>query len=789
MSGRPTELRYIRFFEELAKKDVKTVGGKNASLGEMAGALRPFGIEVPGGFALTAEAYRLFLSANKLEKTIFEFLKIQKVKAGAKIRKLLLHVPLPLVLQQELRAAYHLLSRRYGKENLKVAVRSSATAEDLPEASFAGQHESFLNVQGADELLSYAKRCMVSLFTDRAIAYREEKGFDHRRVFLSVGVQKMVRADLASAGVMFTLETESGFPDIVTINAAFGLGENVVGGKVNPDEYQVYKPFLNDQSKQPIIEKNLGSKEKKLIYSSRQRTRNISTSSRERSSFVLSDQEILKLASWGAAIEKHYARPMDIEWAKDGDEQKFYIVQARPETVFAKKGELLFSNYRLEEKGRLLFKGLAIGSKIASGPAQVIRSVREIKKFQAGNILVTTTTTPDWVPVMKKASGIITDLGGRTSHAAIVSRELGIPAIVGSRIATKKIKNRQLVTISCAKGEEGLVYDGLLKYKVKTEKRVNALPKTSFKTKIMLNIASPSAALRYYHLPVSGIGLARMEFIISNTIRIHPMAILQTEKVKSPKIRSEIEKLTCSYPSKSAYFVELLAMGIAKIAASQYPQEVILRLSDFKTNEYAALLGGSFFEPKEENPMLGFRGASRYYHPLYQPGFELECRAIHKAREEMGFKNLSVMVPFCRTLEEAKRVLQLLCQNGLKRARGKLKVYVMAEIPSNVILAEAFASLFDGFSIGSNDLTQLILGVDRDSALLSSLFKEDNPAVKWAILQLIEKAHLKGVKVGLCGQAPSDNPAFARFLIKAGIDSISLNPDAVTSFFKGNKFE
>ncbi len=792
--------KYIRFFEEVGKKDVKLVGGKNSSLGEMVRTLKKKAIAVPEGFAITSQGYKFFLKQSGLQKTIYQLLKTQKEKAGPEIRRLIIKSIFPEALISEISGAYARLSKRYQTSNVAVAVRSSATAEDLPTASFAGQQESYLNVQGLSALLEYVKKCMASLFTDRAIAYREEKGFAHEKVFLSVGVQKMVRSDKGAAGVMFTLETESGFRDIVTINAAFGLGEYVVGGKINPDEYQVYKPFLSlgnkkksalkNQQKIPIIEKTLGSKDKKLVYSSsgynsKKRTQNVATTEKERQSFVLSDQEILFLARWAVEIEKHYQKPMDIEWAKDGITKKLYIVQARPETVFSNKKADVFKTFSLslkeKERGKVLLKGLAIGSQIAAAPVQIIKNVREINKFKAGSILVTTTTTPDWVPIMKKSVGIITNQGGRTSHAAIVSRELNIPAIVGTEVATKRLKDKEPVTLDCAEGEEGVIYAGLLKY---TEKAVTFKKTGRLKTKIMMNIASPSAALKYFALPAKGIGLARMEFIISNLIKIHPMALCHPEKVTDLKAKKEILKLTAGYNNKKEYFVNILAKGIAKIAASQYPEPVILRMSDFKTNEYAALIGGSVFEPKEENPMLGFRGASRYYNDKYKDGFALECQAVKKAREVLGFDNLIVMIPFCRTLEEADRVLEALAKNGLKRKEKGLQVYVMAEIPSNIILAEEFAKRFDGFSIGSNDLTQLILGIDRDSTELVDLFKEDNPAVKKAIQELIKTAHKKGRKVGICGQAPSDNPAFAKFLVKCGIDSISLNPDSVIEAVK-----
>ncbi len=788
-------MKYIRFFETVGKKDVNLVGGKNSSLGEMVRTLKKQKISVPDGFAITSKGYQCFLEKSGLKKTIFQMLKKEKEKAGKKIRRLIDAAFFPQELEEEIIKAYAILSKRSKTKNVAVAVRSSATAEDLPTASFAGQQESFLHVTGKLELLKYAKKCMASLFTDRSIAYREEKGFAHDKVFLSVGVQKMVRSDKGAAGVMFTLETESGFRDIVTINAAYGLGEYVVGGKINPDEYQIYKPFLKETNKLPIIEKTIGSKDKKLIYGCKSRTKNMKTTAKDRQSLVLSDSEILQLAKWAVEIEKHYKTPMDIEWAKDGFDKQLYIVQARPETVFSNK-KAVFKTFSLSAKekvkAKILLKGLAIGSKIAAAEVQVIKSVKEIDKFKKGNILVTTTTTPDWMPIMKQAAGIITDQGGRTSHAAIVSRELDIPAIVGSETATKQLKDKMPITLDCAEGEEGIVYSGILKYSEK--ENVLKRPK-KLKTKIMMNIASPSAALKYFALPVEGVGLARMEFIISNVIKIHPLALCHFDQVKDKKIKQKILRLTAGHKDKKQYFVDLLSEGIAKIAASQYPDPVILRMSDFKTNEYAALIGGSFFEPKEENPMIGFRGACRYYSEQYKEGFALECRAVKRAREVLGFDNVIVMIPFCRTLKEADLVLTALHKNGLdikssknkrtkKQKTKKLQVYVMAEIPSNIILAEEFAKRFDGFSIGSNDLTQLTLGIDRDSAELAHLFSEDNLAVKNSIKQLIVRAHKKGCKVGICGQAPSDNPAFAKFLIENKIDSISLNPDSVIETIK-----
>ena len=691
------------------------------------------------------------------------------------IRKLILSAKIPPELLAEIEDAYRHLSQLYHLKEADVAVRSSATAEDLPTASFAGQQETFLNVRGKKALVRSCLKCFASLFTNRAISYREAKGFDHLKIALSIGIQKMVRSDLASSGVLFTLDTENGFPHVVVINAAWGLGENVVQGAVSPDEFVVFKPLLKEQTVSPIIGRTLGTKSQKMVYGS-SGVKNIKTTGKERESFVISDEEILQLARWGCAIEKHYGKPMDIEWAKDGQTQELFIVQARPETVQSQKSQDRFRSYSLTEKGKVLCHGLAIGEAIVSGKAQVIRKVSDIQTFQPGNILITEMTSPDWVPIMQKAAAIVTDHGGRTSHAAIVSRELGVPAVVGSNSGTRVIKNGSPITVCCAEGEQGTIYEGALKFRV-DDISIENLPKPP--VKIMMNIASPSAAFRWWRLPCQGIGLARMEFIINDSIKIHPMALVRFGHLKDKKAQKEIDRLTQGYADKCEYFVDHLAQGIGKIAASRYPDPVIVRLSDFKTNEYANLIGGREFEPKEENPMLGFRGASRYYSPRYREGFALECRAIQRVRERMGLDNVIVMVPFCRTLDEGDRVLKVMEDNGLKRGVKGLQVYVMAEIPSNVILAEAFADRFDGFSIGSNDLTQLVLGVDRDSEELSSLFDERNAAVKTMICELIQKAHRKKSKVGICGQAPSDYPEFAAFLIQEGIDSISLNPDSI----------
>jgi len=759
-------MKYIRMFEELGISDVPIVGGKNASLGEMIQALKKKGIRVPLGYATTAEGFYAFLDHNHLRPKIFSM-------KGAAARKAMMRGTFPPQLKQEIVKTYRKLCGKYRKLQLDVAVRSSATAEDLPEASFAGQQESFLNVVGEKALLLSCKKCFASLFTDRAIAYREEKGFAHDQVALSIGIQKMVRSDEGSSGVLFTIDTETGFPDVVVINAAFGLGENVVQGTIEPDEFMVYKPFLNKKSKTPIVEKILGNKALKMVYS-KGGTKNIKLEPAKARKFAINDAQILQLARWAVLIEEHYQKPMDIEWAFDGKRKELFIVQARPETVQSQRKETSFKTYTLQKKGKKLLQGLAIGQSVVQGKVQVIRSVSKIKEFKPGSILVTETTSPDWVPIMKQASGIITDHGGRTSHAAIVSRELGVPAIVGTNDGTKRLSPGKEITLSCAEGDVGNIYEGKVPFEEK-EIDLKTLPKV--KTDIMLNLASPHEALRWWQLPVKGVGLARMEFIITNQIKIHPMALVHFRKIKDAKVRQQIEEITRAYKSKQEHFIENLALGIGKIAASVYPHPVIVRMSDFKTNEYAGLIGGAPFEPKEDNPMLGFRGASRYYSPRYREGFALECKAIKRVREKMGFDNVLVMIPFCRTVEEADKVLKVMGEEGLKRK--DLEVYMMCEIPSNVIQAEEFAERFDGFSIGSNDLTQLVLGVDRDAEDLATLFDERNESVKQMIRQVIKTARKKGKKIGICGQAPSDYPDFAAFLVEAGIDSISLNPDSV----------
>jgi len=780
---------YVRWFDAIANDDVAVVGGKNASLGEMVSNLREEGIRVPDGFATTADAYWAFLEANEMKGDIEQLLKEQAdgtkslAKAGKAIRRLFRKADFPDAVAREVREAYRALCEKYETDEVDVAVRSSATAEDLPGASFAGQQETFLNVTGEDDLLEACLKCYASLFTDRAISYRNEKGFDHMDVALSVGVQKMVRSDQACSGVMFTLDTETGFPHSVLINSAWGLGENIVQGMVTPDEFMVFKPLLGKDGFTPIIGKVLGDKEKKRIYAPGEGagTKNINTPTDERRSFSLSDREVLKLARWAVAIEKHYERPMDIEWAKDGESGDLHVLQARPETVQSQKEATSLKTYRLKEKGKRILTGIAIGEAIAAGKACVIKDIDRIDKFEDDSILVTAMTDPDWVPIMKRAAGIVTDYGGRTCHAAIVSRELGIPAIVGTGEATEKLEDDGEITISCAEGDEGFVYEGILDY---DEEKVSLedLPKTE--TRIMMNIASPAAAFRWWRLPCKGVGLARMEFIINNVIKIHPLALVHYEDLEDKDAKKMIRELTKGYEDKTEYFVDLLARGISRIAASQHPEPVIVRMSDFKTNEYADLIGGKAFEPEEANPMLGFRGASRYYSDEYREGFALECKAIRRVREEIGLNNVLIMIPFCRTLEEADRVIEALKENGLKRGDKGLEVYVMCEIPSNVILADEFAKRFDGFSIGSNDLTQLVLGVDRDSSQLASIFDEKDEAVKRMVAEVIEVAHQAGRKVGICGQAPSDYPEFAAFLVEKGIDSISLNPDSVVGIIK-----
>jgi pyruvate,water dikinase len=779
----------IRWFDSIGMDDVPTVGGKNASLGEMRRALAPLGIRTPDGFATTAEAYREFLGAGRLEAVIADALRdldvddIERLQsAGWRVRSAILASSLPDALVRDISEAYQRLEVQYGA-NCDVAVRSSATAEDLPEASFAGQQETFLNIHGTAMLLDAVKRCYASLFTDRAIVYRAHRGFDHLEVALSVGVQKMVRSDLASAGVMFSIDTETGFSEAVLINGAYGLGESVVQGTVNPDEFYVFKPTLA-KGFRPILQKKRGTKEFKLVYEAggTRQTRSVPVPAEDRERFVLTDDEILTLARWAVLVEEHYSRlrgtptPMDIEWAKDGLSGELFLVQARPETVHAQRDRLILERFHLESRGEVVARGRSVGEKIGQGRARVIRSTADLEQLQPGEVLVTEMTDPDWEPVMKRAAAVVTDRGGRTCHAAIVSRELGIPAIVGTGTGTSAVATGDEITVSCAEGEEGFVYRGLLPVRVE---RIDLAELPRPRTAVMMNVGNPAEAFSLSFLPNEGVGLARLEFIITNHVRTHPMALIRPEQVVDRKERREIERLTRGYVDKGQYFVDRLAEGVAMIAAAFWPKDVIVRLSDFKTNEYAGLLGGAAFEPKEENPMIGFRGASRYYDERYREGFALECRAMRKVRGEMGLENVKLMVPFCRTVEEGRRVIAEMARHGLVQGERGLEIYVMCEIPSNVTLAREFAEVFDGFSIGSNDLTQLVLGVDRDSELVAHLFDERNEAVKRTIAEVIRAAHAAGRKIGICGQAPSDYPEFAQFLVAEGIDSISLNPDSV----------
>lgn len=789
MTLQSTDTKVIVWFEDLSKNDVPRVGGKNASLGELVRRLKPRGVLVPPGFATTAAAYRAYVDANGIESALVqrlgEFARGQASlhDTGESVRRLFLEGEFPTPIAEAILEAYRQLNAKAACAEASVAVRSSATAEDLPDASFAGQQETFLNVRGERELLDACRRCYASLFTDRAIAYRNAKGFDHLRVALSIGVQRMVRSDLAGAGVMFSIDTETGFPRSAVINAAWGLGETVVQGAVDPDKYVVFKPLLENRRLQPIVEKTLGAKASKMVYATggSARTMTLKTTQKEQREYVLSDDEIVKLARWACIVEQHYGCAMDMEWAKDGETSELYLVQARPETVQSTRTTSAFATFKLKKRGKVVLTGAAVGEAIASGKACLIRRAEDIEQFRDGSILVTEMTDPDWVPIMKRAAGIITDHGGTTSHAAIVSRELGVPAIVGTGRGTELLLDGAELTMSCAEGEQGVIYEGLLPFET-ADVDLTSIPQT--RTAMMVNLASPGTALRWWRLPAQGVGLARIEFIVSNSIRVHPMALLQPHRVTDPSIRRQIEVLTRGYESPADYFVDKLARGVAKIASAFHPHPVIVRLSDFKTNEYAQLLGGAAFEPKEENPMLGWRGASRYYDDRYRAGFALECRALRRVRHELGFDNVLVMVPFCRTPEEADRVLAAMAEGGLRRGQAGLQIYMMCEIPANVILAEQFARRFDGFSIGSNDLTQLLLGVDRDSSDLAQLFDERNEAVKRFVREAIQKAHAAGIKIGICGQAPSNYPEFAAFLVECGIDSISLNPDSFAATVK-----
>jgi len=786
---------FVKWYSEVSIADVPSVGGKNAALGEMYSNLVPFGVNIPDGFALTADAYRHFFKKTGLDekiKKILSDLDTRNIKnlqvRGKKVREEILKSILPQDLQDAITKAYAELGKKYGK-NSAVAVRSSATAEDLPGASFAGQQETYLNVHGIEEVLISTKKCIASLFTDRAISYRTDKGFSHFDAALSVGVQRMVRSDLSSSGVAFTIDTETGFDKVILLNGIYGLGEFIVQGKVIPDEFIIFKPTLENGSKNPIIGKNIGKKNIKLIYA-KDGTKQEKVLLLDQQKFCITNEEAIKLAKWCLQIEKYFSKkhnhyqPMDIEWAKDGKTGELFIVQARPETVHSGEDKNVLKEYKLQKTGKVLVNGIAVGSKIGVGKVRILRSAKNISSFKKGEVLVTEITDPDWEPIMKIASAIVTDKGGRTSHAAIVSRELGIPCIVGSNNATKVLKNGQEVTVDSSSGQVGNVYEGIIPFKIE-EHRLDKIPKTE--TKIMVNIGSPDEAFKNHHLPAEGVGLGRLEFIIASHIRLHPNVLINYKKLKegkkSPiiiKALKEVENLTPLYKDKREYYVEKLALGIAKIGATFYPNKVIIRFSDFKTNEYRTLIGGEIYEPHEENPMLGWRGASRYYDPKFKEAFGLECKAMKIVREDMGLKNVIPMIPFCRTPKEGRKVIEVMKEYGLDRATDKeLKIYVMCEIPSNILLADEFLEIFDGMSIGSNDLTQLTLGLDRDSGIVTHIANENNLSVKKLVAEIIHKCKEKGKYIGICGQAPSDYPEFAQFLVNEGIESMSLNPDTV----------
>ena len=773
---------FVKKFSEITIEDVPLVGGKNASLGEMFNELASEGVQVPNGFATTSNAFRTFLKENQLDtklKDLMSQLDRENFEnlsnLGSQARKAIEGGEFSSEFSEAILKAYAELSKTGSPE---VAVRSSATAEDLPSASFAGQHESFLNVKGDEDVLKAMKDCFASLYTDRAIKYREDQGFKHEEVALSVGVQKMVRSDKGSSGIGFTIEPESGFADIVHLSGVWGLGENIVQGSINPDEFYVFKPSLQ-KGKNAIVQKKLGHKEKMMVYAAsngHSSTVNIDTEIAKQDSYVLTDKEVLQLAGWAVKIEQHYDKAMDIEWAKDGLSNELFIIQARPETVHHTHKRKFHLEYKITEKGQVLATGNAIGDQLAVGTARLLDSPREGDKLKKGEILVTDTTSPDWDPLLKKSGGVVTNRGGRTSHAAIVARELGVPAVVGTNFATENISDGETITVSCVEGKTGFVYKGKAAFE---QKEIDFSGISLPKTEVKFILSDPEKAFQLSFYPNNGIGLLRMEFIITHMVKVHPMALVKFDWVKDPEARKHIEELTENYENKTEYFIDQLSQGIATMAAAFYPKEVIVRMSDFKTNEYANLIGGKEFEPAEENPMLGFRGASRYYNEMYRPGFELECRAIKKVREEMGLDNVKVMIPFCRTLDEGRKVVDIMAKSGLEQGKNGLEIYMMVEIPSNVILLEEFAKIFDGFSIGSNDLTQLTLGIDRDSEIMAKLFDENNEAAKKTIAQAIEKANKAGKKIGLCGQAPSDWPEYASFLVKAGISSISFNPDAL----------
>lgn len=789
---------FIKWFSEVGIADVPIVGGKNAALGEMFSNLVPLGVNIPDGFALTADAYRHFFKETGLDDKMKEILadldttNMRNLQVrGKKTREAILKASLPQGLQDAVTKAYEDLCNKYGK-NSDVAVRSSATAEDLPGASFAGQQETYLNIHGIDNVLEATKKCIASLFTDRAISYRKDKGFSHFDAALSVGIQIMVRSDLSSSGVAFTIDTETGFDKVIVINGIYGLGEFIVQGKVIPDEYILFKPSLDNNVKNPIIGKNIGKKNIKLVYA-KDGTKEEKVAPAEQQKFCLTDEEVVKLAGWCYQVEKYFSKkhghyqPMDIEWAKDGKTGELFIVQARPETVVSGQDKNVLKEYKLKNTGKVLVSGIAVGSKIGSGKVRILHNAKSIGSFQKGEVLVTEITDPDWEPIMKIASAIVTDKGGRTSHAAIVSRELGIPCIVGSNNATKALKNGQGVTVDSSSGQVGNVYEGIIPFEV-IEQKLDQIPKVN--TKIMVNIGSPDEAFKSHALPALGVGLGRLEFIIAAHVRFHPNALIDYAKLKTeskenktPYIKTlikEIEEFTPLYNNKADFYVDKLALGIAKVAATFYPHPVIIRFSDFKTNEYRTLMGGELYEPSEENPMLGWRGASRYYDPKFKPAFGLECQAMKRVREDMGFTNVVPMIPFCRTPEEGKQVIETMKEFGLDRAKDNtLKVYVMCEIPSNILLADDFLEIFDGMSIGSNDLTQLTLGLDRDSGIVTHIANENNSAVKKLIAEIIHKCKEKNKYIGICGQAPSDYPDFAKFLVSEGIESMSLNPDTV----------
>lgn len=776
--------KFIKFFDELGIKDVPQVGGKNASLGEMYRKLTTKGVRVPNGFATTAYAYNYLLEQAGLKGKIQEILKglnTHDVKdlmvRGDKVRKAIIATEFPEDFKKEIIEAYKKLSKEYGSTKIDVAVRSSATAEDLPDASFAGQQETYLNIRGEEYLLLAVKKCIASLFTNRAISYRVDKKFDHFSIALSVGVQKMIRSDVGSSGVMFSIDTESGFSNTVLINSIYGLGENIVQGKVNPDEFYVFKPT------RAIISRKIGKKALRMIYNSdpKKPVKDIKVPVTDQQKQSITDEQVLQLADWAMQIEKHYNKPMDMEWALDGKDHNLYIIQARPETVQSRKDRNIIENYVLTQKGKILLSGQSVGDKIGAGEVNRIMNVKDIYKFKPGQVLVTDMTDPDWEPIMKIAAAIVTDKGGRTCHAAIISREMGIPCLVGTNIASRTLKTGKKVTVSCAEGEVGNVYDGILKFEVK---KTNIKNIKKPKTKIMMNVGNPDTAFGTSFIPNDGVGLARLEFIINTYIKIHPLALIDYGKIKDEKLKKQIDEITVGYIDKKQFFVDKLAEGVGTIAAAFYPKDVIVRLSDFKTNEYANLIGGTAYEPVESNPMIGWRGASRYYTPKFVPAFELECQALKKVRDNMGLTNLKIMIPFCRTVEEGKKVKAIMEKHGLKQGKNGLEIYVMAEIPTNIILAHKFAEEFDGFSIGSNDLTQLTLGIDRDaggSLYVEGVSNEKNEAVKTLIKYLIEVGKATKTKVGICGQAPSDFPDFAQFLVECGIDSISLIPDTVIS--------